>query len=186
MCGPWPMTQTQRVLVGAVVAAAAVTIILSAPSVAGVLSRPGGPVDPTTTACARVGGRCDPAAEAARVAANREAQPPTGVVLPRANVEALARGLAKTPLTPDAAIGATVYSALTSRPQFEALSHEAHNYSVNADRAVWVVTVHAQMATSGTPAQPPTVFDVYSVALDAETGQWTDYCVGCEWLTTSK
>lgn len=152
---------------------------------AGALAAPQGPVDPKQ-ACAVAGGRCDPVAEAARVAENVEAQAPTGIALSRTRVEQLARGLGKTPLTPQVSDTAPTFSALMSRSAFEAVSGEAHNYAVNPDRQVWVVTVHANMATDGSPGRAPQVFPVYSVAMDAETGQWTDYCVGCEWLTASK
>lgn len=145
-----------------------------------------GPVDPRTDPCAREGGTCDPAAAAARVAANLEAQPPTGIVLDRVVAEAKARALAVSPLSPGAPASATVYSALLTRSEYEKIAKEGRNYAVNADRKVWVVTVHAPIATSGSPTQPSAIVEVYSVALDGETGQWTDYCIGCAWLNASR
>jgi hypothetical protein len=73
-----------------------------------------------------------------------------------------------------------------TRPAYEALAHEARNFAVDPTRMVWVITVHADMATSGSPAGAPKIFPVYSIAMDAETGQWTDYCVGCDWLKSSR
>ncbi|MGE5102915.1 MAG: hypothetical protein ACM3SX_23255 [Deltaproteobacteria bacterium] len=159
--------------------------VLGGTKLVGVAAQPNGPIDPSA-ACARAGGRCDPAAEAARAAENVEAQPPTGVTLSRSDVEARARRLALTPLTPEAPASAIVYSALMTRPAYEALAHEARNYAVDVTRMVWVVTVHADMATDGTPGGAPKIFHVYSAAIDAETGQWTDYCVGCDWLPSSR
>lgn len=154
--------------------------------VAGEQASPKGPVDPRTDPCAREGGICDVTAAAARAAANVEAQAPTGIVIYRLQAEAKARALALTPQTPEAPAAAVVYSVLLTRPELEAISHEGRNYAVNLARPVWVVTVHASIATSGSPVQPAKIVDVYSVALDAETGQWTDYCIGCEWLTASR
>jgi hypothetical protein len=147
---------------------------------------PRGPVDPRVDSCAREGGVCDAAAAAARAATSVLAEAPTGVALDRAQVEAKARTFALTPLTPEAPATAVAYSALVTRSEYEAISHEGRNYAVNVARPVWIVTVHAQTATSGNPARPPQVKDVYSVALDAESGAWTDACIGCAWLSASR
>jgi hypothetical protein len=50
-------------------------------------------------------------------------------------------------------------------------------------RPVWVVTVHALVYPSAVVPEPPQ--HVYSVVLDAQTGQITDSCTGCAWLTGS-
>jgi hypothetical protein len=91
-----------------------------------------------------------------------------------------------TPLTPAAPSTAVAYSALLSRPDFEKLTGQAPNVAINKPRMVWVVTVHAPMATDGSPARPAEIKSVYSVAFDAATGQWTDMCIGCAWLPLSQ
>lgn len=154
--------------------------------VVGALPLAAGPVDPLRDPCAHEGRLCNPAARVNQVAANLEAQPPTGVVLNRDSVERIARGMARTPITPEAPPDAIIFSALMSRSEYEAISREGSNYAVNRERQIWVITVHAPTATSGSAARPPAVFPAYSVALDAETGQWTDACIGCEWLARSR
>ena len=64
-------------------------------------------------------------------------------------------------------------------------THEAGNPNLDTSRLEWVITVHAPMATDGSPGTPMEIKRVYSVALDAETGQWTDGCIGCAWLDHS-
>ena len=81
---------------------------------------------------------------------------------------------------------AVVYSALLTRQQFEQLTPDGHNPGIHPDRKVWVVTVHAPMWTDGSPSMAPVLMPVYSVGLDAETGQWTDGCIGCAWLDRSQ
>lgn len=163
---------------------------LNSPPTAGSTGRPfSGPDDPAFLRCLAPGAKvCDSAADAARRAANREAQSPATSPqhLSRQAVEAAARSGARTPLTPEAPANAPTYSALMTRQQFEAISGETRNESVDSGRRVWVMTVHAPMATSASRSTPSQVKDVYSVALDAETGQWTDACIGCAWLNASR
>ena len=144
--------------------------------------------DPQLQQCVEAHGVCDPAAESVRRANNPEANPPgdSPVYETREVIELGARRGAKTPLTPEAAATSPTYSALMSRQKFEAISGENRNAAVDSRRAVWVVTVHAPMATDGSPGVPPEVKPVYSVAFDAETGQWTDACIGCAWLDHSE
>jgi len=148
-----------------------------------------GPDDPALKACQAAHTQmCNPEAESTRLAASLPAQPPSAnpSYLSRQTIEAVAKRAAHTPLTPAAPITAVVYSALMPRPAYEALAHETHNAAVNAQRMVWVVTVHAPMATDGSPSRPPEIKHVYSVAYDAETGHWTDACIGCAWLNQSQ
>ena len=132
---------------------------------------------------------CNRAAEAARKGEKPEASPPeeNPVYFSREKAEAYARAGARTEWSPDGAPAtAVVYSALLTRQQFEQLTPDGHNPGVHPDRKVWVVTVHAPMWTDGSPSMPPLLKPVYSVALDAETGQWTDACIGCAWLDHSE
>ncbi len=151
-------------------------------------SRFTGPADPVLQACQAAHRICDPEAEATRIAASPPAQPPSArpVYLIREVIEDVARRAAHTALTSEAPLTAAVYSALMTRPAFEALTHEGHNAAVNPNRMVWLVTVHAPMATDGGRSRPPQVFPVYSVVYDAETGHWTDVCIGCAWLQQSQ
>jgi len=144
-----------------------------------------GPNDPNLQACQAARGDCNPAALAIVKANNPPYQPPSvnPQYLSRAVVEEAARKGARTPLTPEAPPSAIVYSALMPRSQFLALTHEAGNPNLDSSRLEWVITVHAPMATDGFN---PVVQPVYSVALDAETGQWTDGCIGCAWLDHSE
>jgi hypothetical protein len=73
-----------------------------------------------------------------------------------------------------------------TRQSFEQLAPQDPNYAVNHERMLWVVTVHAPMATDGSPGMMPQVKSVYSVAYDAATGQWTDMCIGCAWLSQGR
>jgi len=132
---------------------------------------------------------CNRAAEAARKGEKPEASPPEDnpAYFRREKAEAYARAGARTEWSPDGAPAtAVVYSALLTRQQFEQLTPDGHNPGVHPDRKVWVVTVHAPMWTDGSPSMPPLLKPVYSVALDAETGQWTDACIGCAWLDHSE
>jgi hypothetical protein len=177
----------RQLAVVALIAIAAIGVAsLGSATLAATFLAPKGPVDPRVDPCALEGGICDPVAATAREATSVLTQAPQGAAIERTVVEAKARTLALTPLTPEAPATAVTYSALVSRTEYEAISHECRNYAVNLARPVWMVTVHAPTATSGSPAQAPKVVDVYSVALDAESGQWTDYCRGCAWLSASR
>jgi hypothetical protein len=48
----------------------------------------------------------------------------------------------------------------------------------NPDRKVWVVTVHADAWTRGSPVRPPQLVHVYSVVIDAEARFATDIGFG--------
>ena len=146
-----------------------------------------GPNDPNLQACQAARGDCNPAALAIIKANNPPYQPPSvnPQYLSRAAVEEAARRGARTPLTPEAPPSAIVYSVLMPRSQFLAFTHEAGNPNLDTSRLEWVITVHAPMATDGSPGTPMEIKPVYSVALDAETGQWTDGCIGCAWLDHS-
>jgi hypothetical protein len=101
---------------------------LNSPLGAGGPGRPfSGPDDPAFLRCQAAGAKvCDPAADAARRATNREAQSPAAnpQYLSRQVVESVARSGARTPLTPEAPANAPTYSALMTRQQFEAMSGE--------------------------------------------------------------
>jgi hypothetical protein len=56
----------------------------------------------------------------------------------------------------------------------------AANATVNPDRMVWVVTVHADVRTQGPFGAPGQLRHAYSLVIDAENRGVTDFCVGCE------
>ena len=95
----------------------------------------------------------------------------------------IARRFAATPLTAQAPASAPVAERLMSRSAYEHLDPAAgHNFLPDPRRLVWVVTVHADMATSGSPAMAPHIEHQYTVVIDAETGWVTDSCIGCATL----
>jgi hypothetical protein len=58
--------------------------------------------------------------------------------------------------------------------------------TTNESRPVWIVTVRAPVTTDGGPAVAPQVKQFYSAVVDAGSGQITDDCVGCAWLSASR
>src|SRR5436309_7105307 len=129
-----------------------------------------GPNDPNLQACQAALADCNPAASAIIKENNAPYQPPSlnPQYLSRAVVEEAARKGARTPLTPEAPPSSIVYSAIMPRSQFLAFTHEAGNPNLDTSRLEWVITVHAPMATDGSPGTPMEIKPVYSVALDAE------------------
>jgi hypothetical protein len=62
--------------------------------------------------------------------------------------------------------------------QFERLLGEGTSYTVNAHRKLWVVTVHARMVN--TDARRPMIYSIYTLVLDAESGQSFMGAAGCD------
>lgn len=175
------------VLLGSVLAVGICSGTVWALAVTGSAPLSVGPNDPGIRRCQAAHAICNQAAEDQRVARNPETRPPSpnAKLIARAQAEAAARLGARTPLTPSAPDTAVTFSQLMTRAEFETATGESHNASVYPTRPVWVVAVHAPMATDGSPATPAEIMPVYSVAIDAETGQWTDACIGCAWLQGS-
>ncbi len=176
-CNHKPLTALGAILVVGLIGLGAVHVTAGTTAI--------GPTAPQMRACLAAHQRvCNPSAEATRVANTQEAQPPSAnpAYLSRTIAEARARAAALTPSSAAAPATVVVYSALMTRPDFDALTHESDNAAMNAQRKIWVVTVHAPMATDGSPSRAAEIKDVYSIALDAETGHWTDECIGCAWL----
>lgn len=175
-----------RVLVG--LGACAILAVGGAMVVRAGTATAGDPNDPGIQQCQLAQGICNQTAENGRRARNPEAKLPSSspTYISRATAEEAARIGALTPLTPAAPPNAVVFSQLVSRADFETITGVSHNPAVYSTRMVWLVTVHAPMATDGSPSRTPEIKPVYSVAFDAETGQWTDACIGCGWLQTSK
>jgi hypothetical protein len=53
-------------------------------------------------------------------------------------------------------------------------------------RPVWIVTVKTPTMTDGGPGTPPRLMQYYSAIVDAASGQVTDDCIGCSWLSANK
>ncbi|MBV9278675.1 MAG: hypothetical protein JOZ41_01210, partial [Chloroflexi bacterium] len=72
------------------------------------------------------------------------------------------------------------YARLMGRRETATLdpSLGAYNYSPHPARKVWVVCVHGEARTRGSPAWPPELVHGYSLVIDAETGMVTDWGTG--------
>lgn len=79
------------------------------------------------------------------------------------------------------ATSANSAAVLTTRDEFEQRTGIASTAAANPDRKVWVATVYAPTLTEGSPAVPPKRVLSYSAVIDAESGQVTDDCKGCDW-----
>lgn len=60
------------------------------------------------------------------------------------------------------------------------------NTNTDESRPVWIVTVFADVSTDGGLAVKSQVKHVYSAVVDAGSGQITDDCIGCQWLSSSQ
>jgi len=63
---------------------------------------------------------------------------------------------------------------------FRAISEWPDNPTINSQRCVWVVTVHAQMGVKVPPGHGPMTVDVYSVAIDAASGTMIGLLAGSD------
>ena len=142
------------------------------------------PADQQVHACiaqGKVNCNPDPGVYATMVAANPPLQPPsanpTYITEQQAVSEARGQG---TPPAPDTV---AAFARPMTRPEYERLDGDLTNF--NPQRMVWVVTVHADMLTDGSPLVKPQVKHVYTIALDAETGIETDACIGCDLIKSS-
>ena len=80
---------------------------------------------------------------------------------------------------------APTYAAIMTYREYGEHLHRRKpgNATVNPQRMVWVVTVHADIYTRGTAFSPPAPKHVYTVIYDAETGTFIGACVGCDHIT---
>src|SRR5579884_1719497 len=147
------------------------------------------PDDPHLQQCLKQGQHiCNPSAWQYLVSHSPVAGPPSANphYISRDTAIVTALRFAATPQTPVAPASSPVQARMMSRTAYERLDpNGGENYVPDPRRLIWVVTVHASIATSGGPARPPEIKDVYTVAIDAETGWITDACIGCATLTTS-
>jgi hypothetical protein len=105
---------------------------------------------------------------------------PGATVLHRVQVEQLIRkdlGLAST--TP-------VFTQVMAGADAEAQVGMQRGANSDPTRPVWIVTVMTPMMTDGGPGTPPRLMQSYSAIVDAASGQVTDDCIGCSWLSTNK
>ncbi len=137
------------------------------------------PNDPHFEACKQQGGlHCnpDPSVYATFVAGNPLAQPPSATphYISEAQAIAAARG---------SHTNADARARLMTRAELEALAPALGvNNMPDPRRKIWVVTVDGDVWTRGDAAHKPHIVHVYTVVLDAETGQWTDSGLGLEVL----
>lgn len=81
-----------------------------------------------------------------------------------------ARALASKFGSPPAPASARAIARQMSYAEFIAAARWPTNPTINPQRCVWVVTVHAPMAVKVAPGRPPRTVNVYTVALDAGSG----------------
>ena len=63
---------------------------------------------------------------------------------------------------------------------FRTLAGWPENPTINPQRCVWVVTVHAPMAVKVPPGVSPRTVDVYSVVIDAASGTMIGVLTGSD------
>lgn len=135
---------------------------------------------PSVHACEAAGKpNCNPNPGAIQTltAGNPLAQPPSAHLhyLTEAQAIALARGQNST---------APVAARLMTLHEFEDTIYAGTKgvAVLNHDRMKWIVTVHADVMTDGSPGFAPPLKHVYSVVIDAETGIGDGGCIGCAWV----
>ncbi len=133
--------------------------------------------DPALKACMQAHQICNSAAYKQDFGSETETAPiPQGAALmARASAEAVAIG--------SSTITSPTYSAMMSGVQADAKFSIGRPLSYDSSRPVWVVAVHAHVATDGGPAAAGKAKDAFSVVIDAASGRVTDMCIGCAWLT---
>jgi hypothetical protein len=140
--------------------------------------------DPTYAACINSGAViCNPAAHQTQVAENPVGQPPkpNAHMMSRDQAIALASQLAASEYTPAAPVSAAAFARMMTEREFEALQPSGVDHFANAQRLFWVVTVHAPTSTTDRILRK---YDVYTVQIDAETGQVYRVCLGCDSVTS--
>jgi hypothetical protein len=90
----------------------------------------------------------------------------------------MARQDARSEYSPAAPASAPVTARLKTYRQFVYLLNEGTAYGSVLRRAVWVVTVHARTVT--TEGRRPLIYSVYTLIIDAESGQGFGYAAGCD------
>lgn len=79
-----------------------------------------------------------------------------------------------------------IYTALMTGQQAIDRFHAERSAGIDESRPVWVVTIIDDMWTDGGPGVKPKHFPGGSAIVDAVTGEVTDSCTGCLWLTESE
>ncbi|GAC1403485.1 MAG: hypothetical protein NVSMB52_17470 [Chloroflexota bacterium] len=145
-------------------------------------TNPDSPKNPTVIACKLAQQHvCNPHAYATFVATNPLMSPPSNNTLAISGAVAIAIAR-KAPtglvgkVTPATAVAHARFMSRTEYEQRYRLG--GINAAVDPHRPVWVVTVHAP----ATDSRGLRTFDVYTVVIDADTGQLTDSCAGCNTL----
>lgn len=87
---------------------------------------------------------------------------------------AVARELADNGTSKAAPADAPIYAELMTLPEYENLEREGHDYVTNAQRKLWVVTVHAPISFPA--GMGVKTYQVYTDVIDAETGESFHIC----------
>lgn len=136
--------------------------------------------DPSLHACMAARQQCNPQGEAELQAVPWSTPLPAGAAqLSRAQAQQFVLQAIGAPVT------AQVFSELLTGSQAAQAFGVNRASNVDESRPVWVVTVIAPTTTDGGPAALPAVKPFYSALVDAGSGEITDDCTGCEWLTRS-
>jgi hypothetical protein len=179
------ITAVAVVIVGGGIALAAVangaTDGGSHPAAVPVPSEYTGMNDPALQTCMATRSVCNPAAlPELQTLPWTEPLPAAATKVSRAQAERFVRN----------AIGAsadvTTFSASESGAEAVKQFGIDRNSTTDETRPVWVVTVLADVTTDGGPAAAPQVKHAYSAVVDAGSGQITDDCIGCAWLSASR
>jgi hypothetical protein len=136
--------------------------------------------DPSLNSCLAAQRQCNPQA-AAELQNNPWSSPlPVGAsVMSRLAVEQFVRR------TIGAASSAPAFSQYLTGAEAIQILDIQRNSNVDESRPIWIVTVNANIETDGSPASKPMLEQYYSAIVDAGSGQITDDCIGCRWLTAS-
>jgi hypothetical protein len=168
---------TLAVGIGLIVAGSATAGVLVAPVPPGF----SGINDPNLQACMATKTVCDPQtlSELQTLPWSSPLAPGT-VTISRSAAESLVRNAIHASGT------APVFSAMMSGASAVRLFGVQRNTNTNESRPVWIVTVVSPVRTDGGLAIGPVTMNYYSAVVDAGSGQITDDCIGCDFLTASE
>ncbi|MDQ1747463.1 MAG: hypothetical protein QOD07_1726 [Frankiaceae bacterium] len=137
--------------------------------------------DPSLQACMAAHDVCNPQAGAELQSVPWATPLPQGAsVMTRAQAQQFVLKALGVPSTTQ------VFSEFLSGANVEQQFGISRSTNVDESRPVWVVTVVTPTYTDGGPGAPGQLKPFYSALVDAGSGEITDDCTGCDWLTSSR